>query len=744
MTTTNSITNGDHEGGGGPGGLAELWAVTLKRFWLVVIVFGLTAGVGAWLLSQRSDVFEATAEIVIETQTPRVLGEVAPLEDPTGGTYWSAREYLNTQYRILAARAIAEEAVSRLDLESDLAFLGLAHIREPEELAAALGQVDIVQRVQRSIEIIPVVESQVVRIVVTSGSARSAADIANAVAEVYIDRNRSRQVESVESTTAWLRTEHATLSTRLAESEAALLEFRRANEMMAVDVADNASLLAEMQALAQQLASARLEEDELGQTVQHVRGVLESGALLEASVDAVIDNALVQALKQQYVALEVRRLELSGQYLERHPQVVAVAEQQATVLAALEREIRAVLGTLEERYATARALTSRVASRLAAAEAEVRELGEDAVRYRALERAVESDRELFTIVERRLDEVELIRSSQRGNVQVLQSALMPTRAYDPNGFSMLVLVGALALLLGLAAPWVVELLDNTVRGRELLERRLGLTFLGVIPSIRPSLSARPSQRGPARGQRWNPDTYVHDFPKSNIAETCRSIRTNLLFMVSQGTHSRLLITSAGPREGKTMTTCNLGTVMAQSGQRVLLVDTDMRRPRLHSAFGLKPPQGLSSVLLGEATVEEAVVETPIRNLFLLSSGPVPPNPTELMLTTRFRAVLDELSERFDRVIFDSPPIAPVTDAILLSSHVDGVMLVVKAGTTRKDLLARSVEQLRGVKAPLLGVVLNGVDLRRGGGGYYYGYYYRQNAEYYGSDEEEAGAGASGS
>lgn len=716
--------------------LSDLWRIVTKRFWLAVLVFAAVSAVGVWWLGKRPVSWQAAAELVIETETPRILGEVTPISDPAGTSYWSVREYLNTQHRILASRAVAEEVASRLDLAHDLEFLGLADVTDAAILQESLRHVDVVDRVQSAVQVEPIVESQVVRIVVTTGSAESAAAIANTVAQVYIDRNEARQSESVASAATWLQEQYTALGTRLRDAEQALVSFRQTNNILAVDLAENASLLAEMQAVSSQLAQARLDADRLRNTVQQIRELLGSDSIVGASIDSVIDNQLIQQLKQQYVTLDVQRIALSARYLDQHPEIVALREQQAAVSAALEREIRAVLDSYEDELDTASALESRLAGRLATVEAEVQRLGEMAVTYRSLERAVDGNRELFSMVERRLQEVDLIRNSQHSTVQVLESAEVPDRAWDPNRFSSLVLVLALASLLAIAFPWGVEMLDNTVRTRETIERRYGLTFLGLIPSIKPSYAAKASQRGPARGQKWEADMYVHDFPKSNIAESCRSIRTNLMFMMSERPLDRLLITSAGPREGKTTTTCNIGTVMAQSGQRVLLVDTDMRRPRLHTAFKMKPKLGLSSLLLGEATADQAILETPIRNLFILPSGAIPPNPTELMMTERFKHVLDDLSARFDLVIFDSPPIAPVTDAIILSAHADGVLMVVKAGVTRKEMLARSVEQLRSVKARLLGAVLNDVDLRRRGQGYYYGYYYHQGAGYYGTTEEE--------
>jgi capsular exopolysaccharide synthesis family protein len=197
---------------------------------------------------------------------------------------------------------------------------------------------------------------------------------------------------------------------------------------------------------------------------------------------------------------------------------------------------------------------------------------------------------------------------------------------------------------------------------------------------------------------------------------------------------KMLVTSSGPQEGKSTMAINLGVAMAQSGNRVLIVDTDMRRPRIHKVFGVPNESGVSSLVVGEGTLDDAVKTTEVDNLFVLPCGPVPPNPAELLHTKAFADLLEQLSSRFDRVILDSPPVGAVTDAIVLATQVDGVVLILKAGKTNRDMATRTVRALRDVKARVFGAILNDVDLKRSKyGDYYYGYSYR----YYGYGEKKA-------
>jgi capsular exopolysaccharide synthesis family protein len=286
---------------------------------------------------------------------------------------------------------------------------------------------------------------------------------------------------------------------------------------------------------------------------------------------------------------------------------------------------------------------------------------------------------------------------------------------------------------GLGLAFVIEKLDSTFKGQEDVERVLGLAFLGIVPSI--TDAALPSN--PPEKASIARDLFVHTHPKSSVAECCRSIRTNLLFMSPDHPLRRILVTSAGPQDGKTTTAVSLGIAMAQSGNRVLLIDSDMRRPRLHRAFGVANELGLSTAVVGEAKIDDCIKRTEVPNLFVLPCGPVPPNPAEMLHADRFHEIIDALASKYDRLIFDSPPLGAVADAAVLSTHVDGTLIVLKAGKTTFEVARRAVATLQSVKAPLAGAILNDLDLESREYGYYY-YYYHHG--YYGEEQSNKAAG----
>src|SRR5690606_9540340 len=256
------------------------------------------------------------------------------------------------------------------------------------------------------------------------------------------------------------------------------------------------------------------------------------------------------------------------------------------------------------------------------------------------------------------------------------------------------------------------------KSAEDVEQAIQAPVLGMIPLL-PEVA-----EGASPEQVRLRDLYLFRHPTSQAAECCRAIRTNILFSGADRELRVLTVTSPNPREGKTTSVIYLGTTMAQSGQRVLLVDTDMRRPRLHQSMGTTRDRGLSNLILGDTSIEDAVKTTDVPNLFLLPCGPTPPNPAELLLTQRFQQILADLRDRYDRVILDSPPLQAVADAAVLGRLSDGVILIAKSRQTNRDALIRSSRQLAGVQAPIVGVVINSLDLTSEAYGYSkYGYGY---------------------
>ncbi len=318
------------------------------------------------------------------------------------------------------------------------------------------------------------------------------------------------------------------------------------------------------------------------------------------------------------------------------------------------------------------------------------------------------------------------------NIRIVDAPLRPGGPIRPQvGFN----IGAgvfVGILLGMAAALMRAMIDRSVKTPDDVEKEVGLTFIGLLPEIGDETLSlnygKKRRRKLTAAQVKHPELIVHEHPMSGIAEAARTIRTNLLFMAPDRPFQTLLVTSAGPSEGKTTVACCIAIAMAQAGQRVVLIDCDLRKPRIHRIFGKDAKVGVTTALLAES-VDGAILATGVPNLSVIPAGPIPPNPAELLHSDRFKQMLEQVQARFDRVILDSPPVVPVTDGVVLSTLVDGTILVVRAFKTTKDLARHALRALLDVGANVAGTVLNAVNLNKGEYKYSHYYYYRRDGYY---------------
>jgi capsular exopolysaccharide synthesis family protein len=352
------------------------------------------------------------------------------------------------------------------------------------------------------------------------------------------------------------------------------------------------------------------------------------------------------------------------------------------------------------------------------------ELSLQEIDYTRLDRERQSKSDLYGLVMQRAAQTDLTRALRLATGRVVDRAVVPTIAVSPR-VRLWVVLGAFAgLLLGILTALGIGYVDNKIRSPADLEAR-GLTLLGLLPSVGEDTSLGHNasvRRRDRRNESRARDLIVHLEPRSTSAECCRTIRTNITFQSADRPLRTLAVSSAMPREGKTTVVINIATTLAQSGKRVLVIDTDLRKPRLHRAFQVPAGIGVTSVLAGEVSFEDAVQTTEVPNVKVLQCGPIPPNPSELLHTRRFSELMDNAKAMFDIVIFDTPPLGAVTDPAIIATQVDGTLLIVRANSTPRAALDASLRQLRGVSARLIGAVLNDVDLSESSYGSYYAYY----------------------
>lgn len=703
--------------------LHAYWRVLLRRRWTVLGVFAAAVLATLVVTVRQTPIYAATASIIIDLSAPKVLNNKDVQEVVETGTsgYWSSKEYFETQYKVITSRAVAQRVIEKLQLGRDLRFLGLDGVKDPAKVEEALATIDPASELQDRLAVLPVKDSRVVRIQIEDRDPRWAATIANAVADAYIAESLSVRATTTQSASDWLEQQLADLEAKLAKSADALFRFKQERDIVSTSWEDRQSIVSQrIVAINDALTKERIKKAQVQARNEELRRAVDALAR-DPQADATVLSSLNSAvpdLKVRYLDAKVECADAGSRYLENHPKVEACAAKVNAAKENLDREMRSTLGAAEREYQEAVQTERKLEKLLEEAKSDSFGLNQFEKEYLELKRSHENNQRLYEMVLQRLKETGVTGMLQMSNVRVLDRAEPPERPVKPRPVRNLALAVLLGLAAGVGLAFLLETLDTTISTREQVEERLGVPFLGIIPSIEAADGAKP-------------ELAVTAAPTSAAAECLRSIRTNLLFMSPEKPLRTIVVTSSGPGEGKTTTAAALAATMAGGGNRVLLVDADMRRPRVHKVFGIQNGAGLSSLIVGEGTLAGAIVATEVPNLDVLPCGPVPPNPAELLHTAAFANLLAEMGRTYDRVVIDSPPAGVVADAIVIGTQVDGTLLVLKAGETSRDAATRTARGLKDVKARIFGAVLNDLDLESQNYGKY-SYYYRYG--YYYSDK----------
>ena len=716
----------------GPGGenkidLRAYWR-TIRKRWPFVVLSMIIATVVAFVYTYRqAKVYEASCQIIIDPQAPQVLPGSKDVVEMGTGSFWGNKEFYETQYKIIQSTNVGQRTAEKLGLQYDPDYAGALG---PNHDMSSLGRA-----VAAQISVKPLKDSRLATITVTDRKPQRAALIANTVADTYIEYNLDYKLEGARSAMAWLAEQESDLKRQLEESELKLYQFKKDRNLLAVSLDDKQSMLssnlANVNTKLTDLRVTRLALEAKRRMIERARdNILERDTLPELH-----DNAAVRSLRDSFIVLNKDYADLSTKYGPEHPRMKALSEQMEVVRKAYEKEINQALESFEKAYEELVDNEKALKTLMEQQKNEAIEVSKIEVEFRPLSRAAEQNGKMYGVISSRQKEIDITGPMKTNNVRVLERAVVPGAPIRPNPIQNLMMGLMLGLGTGIALAFGIEALDNTLKTQTDVEQFLGVPVLGLVPVI--GGNNEPSEAvGDDLRQR---DLGVFLDPKSVAAECCRSIRTNILFMSPDRPIRTMVITSPSPQEGKTTTAVNLGVTMAEAGGRVLIIDTDMRRPRLHRSFGVGNQTGISTVIVGKATLEEAIKHTDVPNLDVLTCGPVPPNPSELLHTDRFAAVLADCAKLYDRIVLDSPPTSAVTDPAVLGNLVDGVVLVIKAGETTRDSAMHARRQLTSAKARVIGVIVNAIDFSNPAYGYeyYYRNYYRYGYTYGGGPDQNA-------
>lgn len=713
----------------------RIYGALLKWLWLVGLVFVIVvAGVAAWTF-HLVPIYRAECSLVLDANAPQVLDRMPEVVELGGN--WSTREYFATQFNVLKSRALAEKVVTRLGLDRDDDFLKVDPKLDEAARAKARIAADPAQKVIDALIIEPVKDSRVIKLAIEDSNPQRATDLVNAIADEYIEQNVDRKLDTTHSAGAWLADQIERVRKKLEHSEQALFQFKEDHDVLTTSLEARQNITSEkLVQVSDAVTKASLRRAQL----EAQRGVLKElldesqreGAQFKAeSFQPVADNALINDLKREYFRLTSERAELHEKYLDGHPKVAALDERIAKVKGDIAHAIQNVIGSSDAEYRQVIDEERRLKLILEQAKQEALRVNKLELDYGRLKREKDQTQQVYDLMVKRQKEVDIAGLLKTNNIRLIDTALVPQKPVRPNRVQNILLAMAMGLLFGLGLVVLLEMLDNTVKLQEDVEQGLGLPLLGILPSI-PAHARQAAGDGTDRAAMVERDLFVSHSPNSAAAECARSIRTSLLFSSPDRPFKVLLVTSTGPREGKTTTAINIGVTMAQSGSRTLLIDGDLRRPRLHRTFGVPAKDGLSTLILGESKIEDAVKSTGIERLSVLPAGPVPPNPAELLQSDRYVELLRTLVERYDRIVVDSAPVGVVTDGLVMATRADGLVLVLRAGVTQKKAAWRGRRALADVNAHIYGAILNDVNLGSRSGQYYY--YYRYG--YYPSEAPE--------
>lgn len=713
--------------------LDNLGRVLVKNRWLIAAVTScVIAAVTFYTLGQMK-VYQANALLQIDPSPPSPLGHDVPAIVTMGDAFWNNQEYYATQYKIIAGRRTAGEAVRALGLNRDSGFMNCLPpgVKGPPVNAT----VDAASAVLISrLHVEPVKESRLVKLTMDDADPVRARRVLGAVVEAYLQHNIDEAVSSNNSASDWLRDQLGKLKGDLESSELALHDYKRDKQILSVSLDEQSNMLREeMTRLNQALTDVRAKREHIASRARELARVSPEDPV-ELPSSELLESVVLTGLRTRYIEGKGEVLSLKGSGKgDNHPDVVAASARVESARDALKNEIRNVQGALQSDLVAVGREAAGLSDLFERAKAHAMDLNLLEIEYHRLERTKTNNEKLYGLVLERSKESDLAGLMRFSNVRVVEEPLegkTPIKPHVPLNLALGVVAG---MVLGLAAAAAREQLDRSIKSSEDIERSLGLPFLGTLPltaETGPNVKGQPKQ---VSGADASPELLAFRHPNSALAEASRGIRTNLIFMSPDEPYRRLLVTSAAPGEGKTTVASAIAVAMAMAAQRVLLVDCDLRRPRLHKVYQRLNDVGVTSVTLDPTMLDRESLSTQVPNLDLLPSGPMVPNPAEFLQSDAFASLLKELGNRYDRIVLDSPPASIVSDSAILSTQVDGAVFVVRASKTQRELARKAVRSITDVSGKIVGVVLNAFDFRRPGYGSYYYYQY----SHYKSDERPA-------
>ncbi len=691
---------------------ASFWDILIKRLGTILaatVVVAVLAGIYSF---KMAPVYQATASIEVETDYPQLTS----LNTVYNQTPVDDFSYLTTQMQVLQSNSLAWTTMEQLGLDREPAPTGSTDVSgKSASQTAGERKAGMIEAFKGGTRVDLVKDTRIIAVSYECGSPELAANIVNHLINNYIEFSIEARYDFTRRASSVMEQQLADLKARVEKSQQALIDYERKN--LIVNVGDKQTIDDQkLDQLNHDLAAAesdRIQKESLYELARDHQG----------QVGIIMQDQILLHLEEKYADIKADYTDALAQYGPNFPKVVRLREEVAQMQALLDENHKRAVEKVHSDYLAAVDRERLLTDALAKENEQVSALNQRMIDHNILRREFDINQQLYQTLLQRLKDATLSATLQAPNVHVIDQATPPLRPIRPNRKRNIAVGTIIGLILGITLGFVQEALDSSVRTTEEAERLVNAPALAVIPSEadghrRESVSAG-KVAGPAMGDGVG--LAVLKRPSSVLAESFRSLRTSVLLSTAPRPPQSMLVTSPQVGEGKTSIASNLAMSFAQRGGEVLIVDADLRCPCIAKTLGVPNEKGLSSFLTGAHSLDEVLIRYDrVPNLWVLPAGPRPPDPAELLSSHMMDATLKDLLKRFTHVVIDSPPLLLVTDAVVLSALVDGVILVVSSGATTRGALTRSHRILENAGSRVLGMVLNKVDMRFDT---YYGYYY---------------------
>ena len=657
------------------------YADLLWRGRYLVLTTAVVAGVlGTMIAFLQPPEYRASAVLQIKPETPPFMN-INQAAYGWGG-WWGNEEYYNTQYRILRSKPVSQGVVDRLKLTD----------RSPFKDAA-----DPAGIVQAHLSVIPIEETQLVTLSVTHRDPKEAALWANTLSEIYVEHALATRVEAARTAYEWLQERLSSTQQGMSDAQDRLFEMYQSQDLFVPEGAVSV-VSGSITKLNTDFVEAQARRIVLEAALQQARDFRARERSLDTIPQVARDEA-VRGMDRQLAAIELELTDLKERYKDGHPKVQEAFAERDHLLEAKSARADEIIEAMRVEFAQLERREAELKQAVDARMSQAAGQSQRTAQLEALRQKSESAKGLYDVLLQKLNESDIAASIRTNNIVIVERATPPGAPVFPNKTRIAGIALAIGLLLGVGLVLGRDYLGNTVKSPEDLERFLHLDLLAAVP----------------RYDRAEGDHLV--------TEAYQNLRTALIFARTEGRGHVVLVASTAPQEGKTTTIVNMARLLASAGERTVALDFDLRRAALHREFGVSREPGASDVLIGKRNLDACLLETRDQNLTLLTAGALPPNPPALLARKAMSDLIEDLRGRFEWILLDSPPLASVTDALLLARLADSTVVVVQHNKVDKQLVKRHVASLRKASASVLGALLNVVDVKAQG--YYYYYYPRE-------------------